>query len=105
MVMSFAIVENGVVTNLVEAEEAFGVLMGWIPAGNAKMGDLWDGTTFTTPPPPIPTLEEYNTLLRNYMAMRANAAREALCDQILLANPSVNSVSSFLAACDAWAWE
>lgn len=105
MVMSFAIVENGVVTNLVDAEEAFGLLMGWIPAGNARMGDLWDGTSFTAPPPPIPTQDEYNSLFANYMALRAITARELLCSQILAANPSVNSVTSFLAACDAWPWE
>lgn len=105
MIVRFAIVENGVCTNISEAEEAFGIFMGWIPSETAQMGDLWDGTSFTTPPPPIPTLEEYNTLLKNYIALRAITAREALCNQILLANPSVNSISTFIAACDAWPWE
>lgn len=105
MILRFAIVENGVVTNVADAEEAFGLFMGWIASETAKMGDLWDGTTFTTPPPPVPTLEQYNTLLQNYMQQRAIAAREALCNQILAANPSVNSITSFIAACDAWPWE
>lgn len=109
MILSFAIIENGVVTNLADAEEAFGYFMGWILAvqngRSAKMGDLWDGTNFTTPPPPMPTLQQCRQLLSGYLDQRETDRRNALCDQILAANPSINSVSSFVAAVESWPWE
>lgn len=50
----FAIIEAGVVANIVEADADFAEMNGWIPAGNASIGDLFDGTTFTPTPAPAP---------------------------------------------------
>lgn len=105
MLMRFAIVESGVCTGVTEAEEEFGLFMGWVPSLTANMGDLWDGTNFTTPPPPIPTLAEYGAVLAGFQQMRAINARNALRDQILAANPSVNSIAAFLTVLDSWPWE
>ena len=49
----FAIIDAGRVTNIAEAEEGFGASQGWIPAGSASIGDVWDGEVFT-PGPPAP---------------------------------------------------
>lgn len=49
----FAIIDAGRVTNIVEAEDGFGASQGWIPAGSASIGDVWDGEVFT-PGPPTP---------------------------------------------------
>lgn len=43
------IIENGVVTNTIEVE-SLDVIPGLIDASSGKIGDLWDGATFTTPP-------------------------------------------------------
>lgn len=51
----FAVIDAGRVTNIAEAEEGFGASQGWIPAGSASIGDVWDGETFT-PGPPAPTV-------------------------------------------------
>lgn len=51
--MRFAIVANGVVVNIAEADEAIGE--GWIQSDTASIGQLYDGTDFTDPPIPVPT--------------------------------------------------
>lgn len=57
--MAYAIIENGIVANSVEAAAAFAKGQGWVllPAG-AGIGWLYDGKTFTAPPgginPPTP---------------------------------------------------
>lgn len=51
----FAIIDAGRVINHAEADAAFAASQGWIPAGNSRIGDLWDGNVFTpAPPPPTP---------------------------------------------------
>lgn len=50
----FAIIESGVVVNIVEADADFAALNGWIPASNAAIGDLFDGESFTPAPAPAP---------------------------------------------------
>lgn len=48
----FAIIDAGRVTNIIEADAAFAAGIGAIDATGGKVGDLWDGTQYTTPPPP-----------------------------------------------------
>lgn len=55
--MKYAIIENGVVANLVVADGALPGLQ-MVPAENAHIGDLWDGQYFTAPPPLPPTRDE-----------------------------------------------
>lgn len=53
--MRYAIIENGVVTNVVVAEADYAAEQGWIECPNAGLGWLYDGQTFTAPPvPPAP---------------------------------------------------
>lgn len=55
--MRCAIIENGVVVNIADADEAFALSQGWIPSDIAKIGDLWDGENFITPAPtPAPPI-------------------------------------------------
>lgn len=51
--MKHAIVHDGVVVNVAEAEAAFGAAQGWIASDTASIGDLWDGQTFTKPAPVV----------------------------------------------------
>lgn len=55
-IQSWAVITDGVVSNLVDATAEFAASHGWIPAGKARMGDVWDGKTFKTPPPPVPAV-------------------------------------------------
>lgn len=48
----FAIIDAGRVTNHAEADADFAASQGWIPAGDSRIGDLWDGGVFTPPPAP-----------------------------------------------------
>lgn len=48
--MRHAIIANGVVVNMAEAEAEFGAAQGWIASETASIGDLWDGSTFSKPP-------------------------------------------------------
>ena len=51
----FAIIDAGRVINHAESDSDFAASQGWIPAGDSRIGDLWDGETFTpaTPAPPV----------------------------------------------------
>lgn len=48
----YAIIVDGVVVNHAEAESDFAHLQGWIPAGDSRIGDFWDGDKFTHPSAP-----------------------------------------------------
>lgn len=51
----FAIIDAGRVVNHAEAEADFAESQGWIPAGESRIGDSWDGEVFTpAPPEPLP---------------------------------------------------
>jgi hypothetical protein len=51
--MRFAIIENGVVSNVVLADEA--LESNWVETDQAGPGWLYDGSTFSPPPPVAPT--------------------------------------------------
>ena len=53
--MRYAIVEDGIVTNVAAAEEPFGD--NWVRSDTAEIGDLYDGETFTPPPAPPSDVE------------------------------------------------
>jgi hypothetical protein len=53
--MRAAIIENGVVANIIEAD-SLGVFPGLVDATGADIGDLWDGSVFTKPPPLPPVV-------------------------------------------------
>lgn len=48
----YAIIENGVVANVVVAEPEYAAKQGWVECPEAGPGWLYDGQTFTAPPPP-----------------------------------------------------
>lgn len=53
--MRFAIIEEGIVTNVVLADVDHGTAQGWIEAtDDASIGWTWDGEAFAAPPPPSP---------------------------------------------------
>lgn len=60
--MRYAVIQDGVATNIVIASAEFAQARGWVLADGAQIGDLWDGEAFTTPPPPIPTREDLKAL-------------------------------------------
>lgn len=56
--MKYAIIENGVVANVVVAEADYAAANGWIECPTAGPGWKYDGSTFTEPDPipaPAPT--------------------------------------------------
>lgn len=50
--MRYAIIENGVVRNVVLASEELAAERGWIRTDEAGPGWTWDGAKFAAPPPP-----------------------------------------------------
>ena len=59
-----AIVENGIVVNIALAEPDFATEQGWIVSDTAKIGDLWDGQTFTSAAVPTPDIEAQWVIVR-----------------------------------------
>lgn len=56
--MKYAIIQDGVVVNIAVASPEFASQQGWVEAGDAGIGYLWDGQSFTPPPPRVRTPEE-----------------------------------------------
>jgi hypothetical protein len=54
--MKFAIIENGVVSNVVVADAP--LESNWVETEQAGPGWLYDGSTFSPPPPVVPTKAE-----------------------------------------------
>lgn len=84
----FAIIGAGRVINHAEADADFAAAQGWVPAGESRIGDLWDGETFT--PPIIDLLKlksEKNTEI-NESRLKANfstfthLSKTFACDQL-----------------------
>ena len=58
----YAIVEDGVVTNIVEGTAKEAKKWGWIAGDDAHMGSTYDGSTFTDPAEPTLTEDEARTI-------------------------------------------
>ena len=54
----YAIVEDGIVTNVVEGTTEEAKKWGWIAGDDAHMGSTYDGSTFTDPAAPTLTEDE-----------------------------------------------
>jgi len=98
----FAIIDDGVVTNIAEADEP--LASNWIhDNGDAKIGGTWDGQVFHPPVPPPPPLSEYTAAVQMHLD---NKAKERNYDGILSAcTYATSSVPKFAAegqACVAW---
>jgi hypothetical protein len=94
--------ENGVVANIIEVDN-LGVFPGLVDATGASIGFLWDGSAFSAPTPPTPTVEQYVAAVQNLLD---TTARQRNYDGILSACTYATSTNAkFQAegqACVAW---
>lgn len=65
----FAIIDAGRVINHAEAEAEFAQSLGWVPAADSRIGDLWDGESFTTAPPAPPVVPAAVTMRQARLAL------------------------------------
>lgn len=65
----FAIIDSGVVINHAEADSDFAQSQGWIPAGDSRIGDLWDGEQFAPAPPAPPVVPAAVTMRQARLAL------------------------------------
>lgn len=83
MMMRAAVIEDGVVVNVVEADEAFAAEQGWVISETAAIGDLWDGQVFTKP---------YPTLAAQWERIRSQRnTKLAACDWTQLPDAPVDA--------------
>jgi hypothetical protein len=54
--MRYALIQGGTVANVVEQDFPPVIEGQWLPCGNAGPGWLYDGSTFSPPPPPLPNI-------------------------------------------------
>lgn len=80
--VNFAIVENGVVTNIAVADPEFAKEQGWIPARSAAIGDIYDGTAFHRPDPPVK--EEKPVTASEILSQLTSKEAEKLVDVLVL---------------------
>lgn len=84
----FAIIDAGRVTNHAEADAEFAAAQGWIPAGESRIGDLWDGEKFTPPAVDLVALKAAKNAEINAARLAANfstfphAGKAIACDQL-----------------------
>lgn len=52
-----AVIEGGIVTNIIIAAEDFAAEQGWPPAGAARVGDIYNAQAGTFSAPPLPPLD------------------------------------------------
>lgn len=79
--MKYAHIENGVVVNVILAENPLSEA--YVPSDTAQIGDLYDGTVFTTPTPVIPVPAEVSPaqFRRALNALNLRASVEAAVAQ------------------------
>ena len=65
----FAIIDAGRVTNHAEADADFAQSQGWVSAGDSRIGDVWDGETFTPGPPTPPVVPAAVTMRQARLAL------------------------------------
>ena len=68
----FAIIDAGRVINHAEADSDFATSQGWIPAGDSRIGDSWDGEVFTPAPPEPPVVPSTVTRRQAKQALALN---------------------------------
>lgn len=84
----FAIIDAGRVVNHAEADVDFADSQGWIPAGESRIGDLWDGVNFAQPPIDLAALKAAKNADINAARLAANfstfqhAGKVIACDQL-----------------------
>jgi len=65
MVSGYAVIEDGVVTNMALAEEDFAAEMGWVlPTEGVTIGWLYEDGVFSPPPAPAPPSREVQSAAR-----------------------------------------
>lgn len=89
----FAIIDAGRVINHAEAEAEFAQSQGWIPAGESRIGDLWDGETFTTPPAPPAPVPQQVTMRQARLALHAAGLLEGV-DAAIASLPEPNKTTA-----------
>lgn len=97
----FAIIDAGRVTNHAEADADFAASQGWIPAGDSRIGDLWDGVVFTPPAIDLGALKAAKNDEINAARLAANfstfthAGKAIACDQ--LSRSDIDGTNGFVA--------
>jgi hypothetical protein len=56
--VNYAVVDNGIVINIVVADEQSAADNGWIDATGGRIGDTWDGQGFTRPDVDMETIRK-----------------------------------------------
>ena len=65
----YAVIDGGVVVNVVEADQEFAQSNGWVEAPTAAIGDLWDGEAFAPPPAAPPVVPAAVTMRQARLAL------------------------------------
>ena len=84
----FAIIYVGRIINHAEADTDFAIAQGWIPAGDSRIGDLWDGEKFSHPTIDISQLKAEKNTEINEARLKANfitfthLSKTFACDQL-----------------------
>jgi len=92
----YAIIENGVVTNIAKAEPDYAASQGWVAIGGATtdIGWAYSNGIFTAPPTPEPTLEERLTESAQECSRRIYAVADATAQMNMASRASADLMSA-----------
>ena len=65
----FAIIKDGKVVNIAEAEADFAATQGWVDAGSAEIGDIYENGQFSKPEPIVDPLKYQSQRASEYPPM------------------------------------
>lgn len=82
--MRAAIIENGIVTNVVMLNN-LSEIIGAVDGIAANIGDTWDGVNFISPPPPPPAVPETVTRRQAKQALAING-------KLSLVQPAIDAI-------------
>jgi hypothetical protein len=71
----WAVIENGIVINIILADADFAAALGAVPGEGAQIGWQWDGTAFAPPVSAAPTAEDFERALTEHLDSVAQARR------------------------------
>lgn len=83
----YAVVQGGVVVNVIEADADFAATVGGIASETASPGDLYSGGVFTRPDPPPASVPASVSMAQARIALARAGVSESTVDSLIEALP------------------
>jgi hypothetical protein len=83
----YAVISAGAVENIIECDAEFAAGIVAVPAGDAHIGDLWDGSAFSRPPAPPAPVPQSVSMAQGLIALDRAGITEVVIEDMIAAMP------------------